>query len=49
VADLIVGDTIREKREAIVRISARHGATEVRLIDRSREAKPVPIAMSIYS
>jgi hypothetical protein len=32
VADLTVGDTIREKREAIVRIAARHGATQVRLI-----------------
>jgi hypothetical protein len=31
-ADLTVGDTIREKREAIIRIAARHGATEVRLI-----------------
>jgi len=32
VADPTVGDTIREKREAIVRIAARHGATQVRLI-----------------
>jgi len=32
VADLTVGETIREKREAIVRIAARHGATQVRLI-----------------
>ena len=32
VVDLTVGDTIREKREAILRIAARHGATEVRLI-----------------
>ena len=31
-ADLTVGDTIREQREAILRIAARHGATEVRLI-----------------
>ena len=31
-ADLTVGDTIREKREAIIRIAGRHGATEVRLI-----------------
>ena len=31
-ADPTVGDTIREKREAIIRIAARHGATEVRLI-----------------
>ena len=31
-ADLTVGDTIREKREAIVRIAARHGASQVRLI-----------------
>lgn len=31
-ADLTVGDTIREKREAIIRIAARHGATQVRLI-----------------
>ena len=30
--DLTVGDTIREKRETIIRIAARHGATEVRLI-----------------
>jgi hypothetical protein len=27
-----VGDTIREQREAIIRIAGRHGATEVRLI-----------------
>ena len=32
VADLAAGDPIREKREAIIRIAARHGATEVRLI-----------------
>jgi predicted nucleotidyltransferase len=32
VANLAVGDTIREKRETIIRIAARHGATEVRLI-----------------
>ena len=31
-ANLTVGDTIREKREAILRIAARHCATEVRLI-----------------
>ena len=31
-ADMTVGDTIHEKREAIIRIAARHGATEVRLI-----------------
>ena len=31
-ADLSVSDTIREKREAIVRIAAKHGATQVRLI-----------------
>ena len=31
-ADVSVGDTIREKREAIVRIAARHGARQVRLI-----------------
>ena len=30
--DLSVGDTIREKREAILRVAARHGATHVRLI-----------------
>jgi predicted nucleotidyltransferase len=30
--DLTVADTIREKREVIVRIAASHGATEVRLI-----------------
>ena len=32
VADPAVGDTIREKREAILRIAASHGATQVRLI-----------------
>jgi hypothetical protein len=32
VADLTVGNTIREQREAILRIAARHGATDVRLI-----------------
>jgi predicted nucleotidyltransferase len=32
VAGRTVGDTIREKREAIVRMAARRGATEVRLI-----------------
>jgi uncharacterized protein len=31
-ANLTVGDTIREQREAIIRIAARHGATQVRLI-----------------
>lgn len=31
-ADLTVGNTIREQREAILRIAARHGATDVRLI-----------------
>lgn len=31
-ADLTVSDTIREMRETIVRIAARHGATQVRLI-----------------
>ena len=31
-ANLTVGDTIREKREAILRIAATHGATEVRPI-----------------
>ena len=30
--DLNVGDTIREKREAILHIAARHGASQVRLI-----------------
>ena len=30
--DPTVGDAIREKREAILRIAGRHGATEVRLI-----------------
>jgi predicted nucleotidyltransferase len=32
VVDPTVGDTIREKRGAIIRIAGRHGATEVRLI-----------------
>ena len=32
VANMAVGDAIREKREAILRIAAGHGATEVRLI-----------------
>jgi predicted nucleotidyltransferase len=32
VADPTVGDTIREKREAIIHIAGRHGATQVRLI-----------------
>jgi uncharacterized protein len=32
VADPAVGDTIRDKREAIIRIAGRHGATDVRLI-----------------
>jgi predicted nucleotidyltransferase len=31
-ADLTVSDTIREMGETIVRIAARHGATQVRLI-----------------
>ena len=31
-ADPTVSDTIREKREAIVRIAAKHGATQVRRI-----------------
>jgi predicted nucleotidyltransferase len=32
VAELAVGDTIHEKRGVIVRIAAKHGATQVRLI-----------------
>jgi predicted nucleotidyltransferase len=32
VPGLTVCETIREKREAIIRIAARHGATQVRLI-----------------
>jgi predicted nucleotidyltransferase len=32
VADLRIGETVREKRDAIIRIAARHGATKVRLI-----------------
>jgi hypothetical protein len=32
VANLTVGDTIRENRDLIVRIAARHGASQVRLI-----------------
>jgi hypothetical protein len=32
VTDLSVGETIREKRETILRIAARHGAMQVRLI-----------------
>lgn len=31
-ADMSVGNTIREKRDAIVRIAAKHGASQVRLI-----------------
>ena len=31
-ADMTIGDTIREKRDAIMRIAAKHGATQVRLI-----------------
>ena len=31
-ADRTIDDTIREKRDAIVRIAAKHGATQVRLI-----------------
>lgn len=31
-ADMTVGEIVREQREAIVRIAARHGATQVRLI-----------------
>jgi predicted nucleotidyltransferase len=32
VANGTIDDTIREKRDAIVRIAAKHGATQVRLI-----------------
>jgi predicted nucleotidyltransferase len=32
VTQLTVGDTIRENREAIIRVAAGHGATQVRLI-----------------
>jgi predicted nucleotidyltransferase len=32
VVEPTVGDAIREKREAILRIAARHGASQVRLI-----------------
>jgi hypothetical protein len=31
-AGMTIGDTIREKRDAIIRIAAKHGATQVRLI-----------------
>ena len=31
-ADATIGDTIREKREEIISIAGRHGATQVRLI-----------------
>jgi hypothetical protein len=31
-ADMTVGDTIREKRDAIIRIAAKHGASQIRLI-----------------
>jgi predicted nucleotidyltransferase len=31
-ADMTIGDTIREQRDAIMRIAAKHGATQVRLI-----------------
>jgi uncharacterized protein len=31
-ADMTIGDTIREKRDAIIRIAAKHGASQVRLI-----------------
>jgi predicted nucleotidyltransferase len=31
-ADMTVSDAIREKRDAIVRIAAKHGASQVRLI-----------------
>ena len=36
-ADLSAGDTIGEKREAILRISPRHGATQVRLLGSARD------------
>jgi predicted nucleotidyltransferase len=42
VADPTVGDTIREKREAIIRIANRHGATEVRLIGSVARGEPRP-------
>jgi len=32
VAHLTIGDTVRQQREEIVRIAARHGASQVRLI-----------------
>jgi uncharacterized protein len=32
VADATIGETVRKEREAIVRIAAKHGATQVRLI-----------------
>ena len=41
-ADPPVGDTIREKREAILRIAGRHGATEVRLIGSVARAEARP-------
>jgi predicted nucleotidyltransferase len=31
-ADMTIGDTIRERRDAIVLIAAKHGASQVRLI-----------------
>ena len=38
-ADPAVGGAIRAKREASLRIAASHGATQVRVMGLSREAK----------
>lgn len=44
-AGITIGAAISEKREAILRIAAKHGATQVLL----HAAKTVPTAMSICS
>jgi hypothetical protein len=38
-------ETVRKNREAILRIAAKHGASEVRLIGLLRAVKPGPTAM----
>jgi hypothetical protein len=47
VADLTVDEAIREKREAIVRIAASHGAIQVRLIGSVARGDPALTATSI--
>jgi len=48
-ADLTIAEQIRERHAEILRIAARHGATQVRLIGSVARVKPDPTATLTYS